>query len=479
MAIVSTTLSNNTEINVLGLESVGIQYKAIPGGRPIIEGSVNTTGSDWVRIRGTKRSSLTLDNGEFVLDEIIDYPTRHLARIRIVNLTGTVAVDYHTVPFEFARQPQDYATLGGLGDSQLVSGITTVAGVDQQDLVTGRLGAMTGHNVLMWASGYSIGRLVYAGIEGNTGLTSQQILDQFLPGALRHGWTFCAISATTNDIGASVPAATTINNIEFMVQSLLSVGTIPIIMGNLPNRLTTGAAYDDLNIGLRNLANKYANYGVIFEDAWAPYVGTDGLGLVGSFRDNVHLTFSANRIRGQNIAALILGSHPWVRDAYRPVSNAAGKRGLAANPIFTANSGAVTPTGWTLTGTGATTNVAAGTVGNDWTSTRGPANMAGNTTANIAVKGATYVWVSRVGTTNVINASSEIGFRDPAFVNANHAWRWVINDQELPTSNFVLAVKFSVPSASVDQYYRFQSAGASGSTFIHSQFELYPTTAWV
>lgn len=105
--------------------------------------------------------------------------------------------------------------------------------------------------------------------------------------------------------------------------------------------------------------------------------------------------------------------------------------------------------------------------------------MAGNTSANIAVKGATYVWVCRVGTTNVINASSEIGFRDPAFVNANHAWRWVINDQELPTSNFVLAVKFAVPSASVDQYYRFQSAGASGSTFVHSQFELYPTTAWV
>lgn len=468
MAIVSTTLSNNTEISTIGLESLGVQFKAVPGGAPTFEGSVNTSGSDWIRVRGTKRSSLALDDGNFALDEIIDFDTRHLARLRIVNLTGTVAVDYHTVPFEFARQPQDFATLGGLGDSQLASGITTTAGNDTQDLTTGRLGALTEHNVLFWASGYSGAKLVYAGVAGEGGLTSAQIITNHLPMALRRRWTFCAISATTNDVGAAVPAATTIANIEYMVVSLLSVGTIPIIMGNLPNRITTGAAYDDLNIGLRNLANKYARYGVIFEDAWSPYVGTDGLGIAGSFRDNTHLTFAANRTRGQNLASLILASHPWVRDAYLPYSNAAGKRGLATNPIFTANSGAVTPTGWTITGTGATSNVASGAVGNNWTLTRGSADTAG-TTGNIAVNGGTYVWVGAME-----KAPGEFGFRDPGFVAANHAWRFT-NTLAIP-SGLKFAVEFAVPSAFPANYFRVLLTGAG--TSIMAQFELYTTTAW-
>lgn len=475
MAVTSVTLSNNTEISTVGAKTLRVYFKG--NASCTFEMSLATSGSTWGRVRGFNLATQTLDNGDFKNGETYEFPVGVSARFRVTGLTGTVAVDYDSVPFRFAPQPQDFATLGGLGDSQLVSGITTVAGVDQQNLATGRLGAMVEHNVLLWASGYSAGRLVYAGIAGNTGLTSAQIIANHLAEAVARRWAFCAISATTNDIGASVPAATTIANIEYMVVSLLAVGTVPIIMGNLPNRLTTGAAYDALNIGLRQLATKYQQYGVIFEDAWGPFVGTDGLGNVSLFRDNAHLNFNGNRQRGQNLANLIIASHPWVRDAYLPRSNAAGKSGLATNPIFTANSGAVTPTGWTIGGTGVTTNVAGGTVGNDRTLTRGSANSTGETAA-IATANSTYVWVSRVQTTGVANASSEIGWRDPAFVNSNHAWRWVINDQELP-SNFILAVKFAVPAGFPANYYRFQSAGSVGSTFVHSQFELYRVGAWV
>lgn len=464
------SLTNTTELDVFTSREVIFQPQAAC--TFVVEGSVASTGNVWNPVPVDILSDgvdAQGNGGPVAANTIIRVNTQGLSRLRFPQLASSTTTSVtRVVPFEFARQPQDYATLGGLGDSQLASGIVTTAGNDTQDLVTGRLGAMTEHNVLLWASGYSGAKLVYAGVAGEGGLTSAQIITNHLPMALRRRWTFCAISATTNDVGAAVPAATTIANIEYMVVSLLAVGTIPIIMGNLPNRLTTGAAYDDLNIGLRNLANKYARYGVIFEDAWSPYVGTDGLGIAGSFRDNTHLTFAANRTRGQNLASLILASHPWVRDAYLPYSNAAGKRGLATNPIFTANSGAVTPTGWTITGTGATSNVASGAVGNNWTLTRGSADTAG-TTGNIAVNGGTYVWVGAME-----KAPGEFGFRDPGFVAANHAWRFT-NTLAIP-SGLKFAVEFAVPSAFPANYFRVLLTGAG--TSIMAQFELYATTAW-
>lgn len=473
------TLTSATELNVFTSKEVILQPQI--DAKFVVEGSVIDSGDQWSPVPIEVLNSglpVSGNGGDIPAKSIVRINTTGLSRLRFPQLAGSTATYTTRVPFDLAPQPQDFVTLGGLGDSQLASGITTTAGNDTQNLVTGRLGAMTEHNVLLWASGYSGGKLVYAGVEGTGGLTSQQIIDTHLQGALRHRWTFCAISATTNDVGAAVASATTIANIEYMVVCLLAVGTIPIIMGNLPNRLTTGAAYDALNIGLRGLANKYAMKGVIYEDAWAPYVGDDGLGDAALFRDNTHLTFAGNKTRGQNLASLILAAHPWVRDAYLPQSNATGKSGLATNPIFTANSGAVTPTGWTIGGTGVTSNVTSGAVGNDWTLTRGSANSTGNTTANIAPAGGTYIWVSRVQTTNIASAGSELGFRDPAFVAASHAWRWIINDQELP-ADFILAVKFAVPTGFPAQYYRVLGGGLTGGTIVHSQFELYTTSAWV
>lgn len=466
MPATTVALTDGQAYSVITSQQLSIRFNAAVG--PIrIEGSLGSSRFDKIHDRITSDRPTEDGSGRLYFNEgrIITLDVRSFDEIRFVG----AAVNIDVSPFDQALQPYDFVTLGGLGDSQLASGIVTTAGNDTQNLTTGRLGAMTEHNVLLWASGYSGAKLVYAGVEGTGGLTSQQIIDTHLAGAMRHRWTFCAISATTNDVGAGVPAATTIANIEFMVQSLLSVGTIPIIMGNLPNRLTTGAAYDALNIGLRYLANKYAAQGVIYEDAWSPYVGTDGLGQVALFRDNTHLTFAANRTRGQNLASLILAAHPWVRDAYLPYSNAAGKSGLATNPIFTANSGAVTPTGWTISGTGATSNVAAGAVGNDWTLTRGSADTSA-TTGNIAVSGGTYVWVGALE-----KAPGEFGFRDPGFNPASHAWRFT-NTLAIP-AGLKFAVKFAVPSGFPNNYFRVLLTAAGTSKM--AQFELYAVSAWV
>lgn len=470
----TTSLEPSGTFSVIDYARAGVQVDVVPDPSGLMiefEGTID--GINWVPARVRRQGDSVWSNSILVnTGDAFEIELAYFRTLRVASITGDEIIDatFQWEPrlFNLARQPQDFATLGGLGDSHLASGIVTNVGPDTQNLVTGRLGAMTEHNVLLWASGYSGAKLVYAGVEGTGGLTSQQIIDTHLAGAMRHRWTFCAISATTNDVGA-VAAATTIANIEYMVVSLLSVGTIPIIMGNLPNRITTGAAYDALNIGLRKLATKYAQYGVIYEDAWSPYVGPDGLGKASLFRDNTHLTFTANRTRGQNLASLILEAHPWVRDAYLPYSNAAGKLGLATNPIFTANSGAVTPTGWTITGTGATSNVASGAVGNDWTLTRGSVDTSA-TTGTIAAAGGTYVWVGAIQ-----KANGEFGFRDPGFVPARHAWRFT-NTMAIP-AGLKFAVKFAVPSGFPANYFRvlLTSAGTS----IMSQFELYPTDPWV
>ena len=473
------SLTNTTELDVFTSREVMFQPQAAC--TFVVEGSVASTGNVWNPVPVDILSDgvdAQGNGGPVAANTIIRVNTQGLSRLRFPQLASSTTTSVtRVVPFEIARQPQSLVTLGGLGDSQLASGITTVAGPDAQNLATGRLGVLTSHNVLMWASGKSRGRLVYAGVAGEGGVTSSMIVASHLPTAINRRWTFCAISATTNDVAASVPAATTIANIEYMVVSLLAVGTIPIIMGNLPNRLTTGAAYDALNIGLRNLANKYARYGVLYEDAWTPFVGTDGLGISGSFRDNTHLTHAANLTRGSNLADLILAAHPWTPTGYLPVSNAAGKSGLFTNPIFTANSGAVTPTGWAISGTGVTSNVASGAVGNDWTLTRGSANSVGNTSSAIAVAGGTYVWYGGVTTTGTANTSTQFGFRDPAFVGANHAWVFQINSAEVP-ANYWFAVLFAVPTGFPDNHFRFTSAGSVGSTFVWRQLELYTTTAW-
>jgi len=476
---ISTTLVNNTPIAVVGAGLTIQLGAAITALR--LQGSVD--GTNYVDLPYRNATSISGDGvtmdgigiGKmaFSAGQTVRLDIRGLAYIRGTDMTNSVAIAYE-VFFDSAGllpaiAPNDYATLGGLGDSQLSSGIVTTPGNDQQNLTTGRLGAMTGYNCLMWASGYSAGKLVYNGIAGTTGITMQILHDSHLATAMAKRWTFCCVSGGTNDIAGAVASTTTLEYLERIIIGLLSVGTIPIIMGVLPNLVTLGAAHDALNIGYRKLAAKYARQGVIFEDAYAPHVETTGLGVAAHFRDNTHLTSAHNKVRGQRLATLILAAHPWVRDAYVPVSNATGKSGLVTNPVYTANAGAVTPTGWSISGVGAVTNVAAGTaVGNEWTLTKG-LNSVSATTGNIFPAGATYILVTGITTTNAASANTELGVRDPAFSAAAHAWRWVL-DTETP-AGFIIAVKFSVPTGFPTNYIRQVNGGANPSSIMLFQTE--------
>jgi lysophospholipase L1-like esterase len=473
MAVTSVTLSNNTEISVVGAETIRVYFKG--NASCTFEASLAASGSTWGRVRGLNLAAQTLDNGDFKNGEFYEFPVGVAARFRVTGLTGTLDIDWDTAPFDTARSLYRVATIGGLGDSQLTSGITTTAGTDQQSLATGRHGTMNQHNFLFWASGYSRARLAYAGISGDTGLTSAQILANHLAAAQARRWTYCVISAGTNDIASTVAASTTIANMRQMIEGLLAVGTIPIIGGVLSNRVTTGAAYDALNDGYRRLAVEYR---VPFEDTWGPTVGTDGLGQSALFRDNTHLTHDANRARGERLATLLTGAFPSIPASLLPWSNATGKAGLFPNPIYTANSGAVTPTGWTISGTGATSNVASGTVGNTFAFTRGSANAIAHTTSAIAPDGATYLWVGGIQSSGgVPNASSYFGFRDPASVAASHSWQMRIDTVEIP-ANLEFAVLFSVPTGFPDNRFQHQNAGSSSSVITLQRNELYTVDAW-
>jgi len=473
MPATTHALTDGQALSVITSQQVSIRFNAGVG--PItIEGSLGSSQFDKIHDRITSDRPAEDSNGRlyFNAGRIITMDVRSFEEIRFVG----AAVNIDVSPFDSARPLNRIATIGGLGDSQLASGIVTTAGNDQQNLATGRLGVMNQHNVCFWASGYSRARLAYAGIAGEAGLTSAQVLATWLPVARARRWTYCPISVGTNDIGGAVAASVTITNVRRMVESLLEVGTIPIICGVLPNRLTTGAAYDALNEGYRRLAVEYR---VPFEDAWGPYVGTDGLGQSALFRDNTHLTHAANMARGERIANLILGAYPGVPASLLPFANGAGKAGLMANPIYTANSGAVTPTGWAFSGTGASSNVATGAVGNDWALTRGSANAIANTSAAPATAGSTYLWVGGVRTTGgAFNASSYFGWRDPGAVAASHAWQMQINSVEI-AANLEFAVLFRVPTGFPANRFQHQNAGSSSSLIELRRNELYLMDPWI
>jgi hypothetical protein len=293
----------------------------------------------------------------------------------------------------------------------------------------------------------------------------------------RHRWKFCLISATTNDVAAGNSHTITLDNIERMMIALLANGTIPVVLANLPNRVDRGSAYDKLNVGLRKLVNAYARERAVYVDDWPIFVGTDGYGKSSLFRDNTHLNEEGNQLRGEAIANAIMAVHPGMSDAYLPYYDAAGD-GLVANPIYIQNSGAVTPTGRTISGTGIASNVASGAVGNDWTTTKGSGNAEGRTTASPAVAGKTYIFVTGIETAGgANNASSELGIRDPGFSAASHAWRWSWGARDLPAGG-KLAIKVAVPAGFPDNYIRYVNAGTLNSTVKLSQTQLYETEAW-
>jgi lysophospholipase L1-like esterase len=473
MPATTHALTDGQALSVITSQQVSIRFNAGVG--PItIEGSLGSSQFDKIHDRITSDRPAEDSSGRlyFNAGRIITMDVRSFEEIRFVG----AAVNIDVSPFDSARPLSRIATIIGLGNSQLASGVTTSAGNDQQNLATGRHGTVNQHNVIFWASGYSRARLAYAGVAGEAGLTSAQVLANHLATARARRATFCVIDAGTNDIGAAIATSVTIANTRRMIEGLLEVGTTPIISGVLPNRVTTGAAYDNLNEAYRRLAVEYR---IPFEDTWGPCVGVDGLGTAGLFRDNTHLTHDANRARGQRIADLILAEFPRIPASLLPFSNAAGKAGLFPNPIFNLNSGAVTPTSWTTSGTGASSAVNSGTVGNTFAHTRGSANALAHTTSAIAAAGSTYLWVGGIQSSGgVPNASSYFGFRDPASVAASHAWQMRIDSVEIP-ANLEFAVLFRVPTGFPANRFQHQNAGSSSSLIELRRNELYLMDPWI
>lgn len=470
------TLTNGVAIPVAGYSKLAVQFQVRTS--CVFWGSDHPTGDNWYVLEPNKDEAGGPNTSRiYEANQQARFDILGAERVKVEGLAAPVSASFNLVfnPFDSARPAYRIATIGGLGDSGLQSGVVTSAGNDQQNLATGRLGVLNQHNVQFWASGYSRGRLAYAGSAGLAGLTSTQVLTDHLAVAQARRWTFCPVHVGTNDIGV-LAASVTIANVRQMVEGLLAVGTIPIICGVLPHRVTTGTAYDQLNEGLRRLAVEYR---VPFEDNWGPNVGVDGLGSAALFRDNAHLTHAANQARGERLAALILGAYPELPANLLPWSNAADKAGLFPNPIFNQNSGAVTPTGWAISGAGATSNVAGGTVGNTFALTRAAANAVANTSSAFATAGGTYLWVGGIQTSgSAFNGSTYFGFRDPGSLPQFHAWQMSVNSVDLP-ANFEPAVLFSVPAGFPANRFQHQNAGNSSSVVTLQRNELYAVGAWI
>lgn len=474
MPATTVALTDGQAYSVITSQQLSIRFNAAVG--PVrIEGSLGSSRFDKIHDRITSDRPAEDGNGRLYFNQgrIITLDVRSFDEIRFVG----AAVNIDVSPFDPARPLNRIATIGGLGDSGLQSGVVTVPGNDAQNLATGRIGVLNQHCVQFWASGYSRGRLAYAGSAGAPGLTSTQILADHLAAAQARRWTFCPIHVGTNDIGGAVSASVTVANVRQMMEGLLAVGTIPIVCGVLPNRSTTGAAYDNLNERFRRLAVEYR---VPFEDNWGPNVGVDGLGNPALFRDTAHLTHAANQARGERLAALILGAYPETPANLLPWSNAAGKSGLFPNPIFNQNGpGALTPNGWTISGVGAVSNLNAGSVGNNFNLARGANAVLANTTSAFALAGGTYLWTGGIRTTgNAFNSSTYFAFFSPDFQPANHAWQVQINSVDLP-ANFEPAILFRVQPGFPACRFQTNNAGSSGSAIELYRNELYAVDAWI
>lgn len=128
------------------------------------------------------------------------------------------------------------ARIGAIGES------TTVA---NSNGTASALSTQIGDNYLAHLCAASGGRLVCAGVMGQVGITSAQLLATVLPNflALPAGVrpNRCIVMTGINDAAASVPLATTAANVTAIVNQMLAAGVQPILSTVLPVSNTTNA----------------------------------------------------------------------------------------------------------------------------------------------------------------------------------------------------------------------------------------------
>jgi lysophospholipase L1-like esterase len=283
-----------------------------------------------------------------------------------------------TRPGPTARVWNQQPVVSFLGDSITVNGGTkTVIGTFNG----------TGQCWQQWASMLSGGRFFVGSVIGGGSLTTLRIQQQHLNTivndaieARRFGIRvgYCVVLAGTNDAGNSIEFGQTKQAFNRIFDTLVAAGIEPILCTLTPR---SGAiAYQRINSFLRYTAMTRGWKLIDFAIAPTLAHNNDGTWLSGLSDDAVHPNEAGAKAMGQVVADTfnewgILGRGlPWITNA-----NADG-----LNLVSTTNSLLITdtnadgtPDGWTLTGAGATSALAASAtpgLGNRMTVTRASAS---------------------------------------------------------------------------------------------------------
>lgn len=193
----------------------------------------------------------------------------------------------------------------GLGDSITANGRT----------VTTNGEVFGGTSYLMHAILLSGGRLRYGGIAATGGYTSAQIIATHLPTVVAARPQFCVVHAGTNDTSGGLTEAQTRANLTRIADSLLAVGTTPILTTMLPKHTEIGisaARLQRLSLFVKRLARERSVPCVDWrtllaeptQDDWIAYSGGTG-------------TYNADDTHPNAVGAQVIGQA--LVDAINPV----------------------------------------------------------------------------------------------------------------------------------------------------------------
>lgn len=267
--------------------------------------------------------------------------------VKVTELSGTAVPVYLTYdnPAEIWDMLKPLPKVGGLGNSILANGgnpDVALGGTHAaaQDLVNNRIGTLASDNLLL----RTCMRLpaVYGGLAAVGGYTSTQIKDTCLPLAVRAKWGFALCVLTTNDITTGMTVSQSRENVVEMIESLLEVGTIPVLLGEPGATNVLYDAYMPWNLMMRRLAEDYRLMYVPIGEAT---VGTNGYGTASKFKDSSHLNGLGCSDASSMVASAMMNQYHFPTPLRAFYNSGATTFNLVSNPLMADGSGV--PTGWT------------------------------------------------------------------------------------------------------------------------------------
>lgn len=260
-------------------------------------------------------------------------------------------------------------TAWAIGDSLTKDGSTSP---------TGAAGYILGESShFPWACHLSDARMRFLGFGATAGYTTSDVIANWLAGAIAARPGICFVLAGTNDVGGSIPLATTITNLTTIYTSLRAVGTVPILCTIPPRTSVSGfqKGVSDLNAWIRRYATLRGlvcvdYHSVLADPTTGAYLAAYDSG------DGVHPNALGAYMMAQEALGRVLPLLPSV--APDLVAYAADAGLLVSNALFQTDSGSGLPSQWGLgSGSGATLTLAADPAvkGNAWTIARGAADL--------------------------------------------------------------------------------------------------------